>query len=215
MIRRLLNNQLSLPLNDQRENIFHTRCDVLNNTYSLIIDSGSCCNYCSTRLVEKLNLALIPHPKPYKLHWLNEDKDIKVRHQVEVKFSIGKFKDKVLCDVIPMEACHILLGRSWQFDCKIIHNGYTNEISPLYHSKTFFLHSLTPTLVVSDQIKMRARIEEETSKNSKEVSKTKVGDYNPKVISHEAFHTQKSLLHTLDEEQPSYLLLCQAILTCL
>jgi len=68
MTWRLLNNQPSLPLNDQRENIFHTRCDVLYNTCSLIIDSGSCCNCCSTRLVEKLNLALISHPKPYKLH---------------------------------------------------------------------------------------------------------------------------------------------------
>jgi len=111
MIRRLLNNKSSFPLNDQRENIFHTRCEVLNNTCSLIIDSGSCCNCCSTRLVKKLNLTLLPHPKPYKLHWLNVDRDLKVEHQVKVKFSIGKFKDKVLCDVIPMEACHILLGR--------------------------------------------------------------------------------------------------------
>jgi len=104
MIRRLLSNQPSTPLNDQRENIFHTRYDVLKNTCFSIIDSGSCCNYCSKRLVEKLNLALIPHPKPYKLHWLNEDGDIKVKHQVDIKFSIGKYKDRVICDVIPMEA---------------------------------------------------------------------------------------------------------------
>jgi len=218
MIRRLLNNQPSLPLNDQRENIFHPRCDVLNNTCSLIIDSGSCYNCCSTRLVDKLNLALISHPKPYKLHWLNEDGDFKVRHQVEIKFSIGKFKDKVLCDVIPMEACHILLGRPWQFDRKTIHNGHTNEISLLHHSKTFVLHLLTPSQVASDQSQMRARIEEESSKNSKEVSKTKVGEFNvsnPKVISHEVFLTQKYFFHTFHEEQPSYLLLCQAILTFL
>ena len=113
MIRRLLNNQPSIPLNDQRENIFHTRCEVLKNTCSLIIDSGSCCNCCSTRLVEKLNLTLLPHPKPYKLHWLNEDGDLAVNHQVKVKFSIGKYEDSVLCDVVPMEACHILLGRPW------------------------------------------------------------------------------------------------------
>jgi len=95
MIRRLLNNQPSTLLNDQRENIFHTRCDVLKNKCALIIDSGSCWNCYRTRLVEKLNLALIPHPKPYKLHWLNEDRDIKVKHQVDIKFSIGKYKDRV------------------------------------------------------------------------------------------------------------------------
>ena len=110
MIRRLLNNQPSAPLNDQIENIFHIRCNILNNMCSLIIDSESCCNCGSIRLVEKLNSALILHPKPYKLHWLNEDGDIKVNHQVDIQFSIGNYKDQLLCDVIPMEACHILLG---------------------------------------------------------------------------------------------------------
>uniref|UniRef100_A0A151UDX9 Uncharacterized protein n=1 Tax=Cajanus cajan TaxID=3821 RepID=A0A151UDX9_CAJCA len=34
------------------ENIFHTRCKVSNNACSLIVDNGSWCNCCSTRLVE-------------------------------------------------------------------------------------------------------------------------------------------------------------------
>jgi len=56
MIRRTLNNQPSATIETQKENIFHTRCKVLENICSLIVDSGSCCNCCSTRLVEKLNL---------------------------------------------------------------------------------------------------------------------------------------------------------------
>nr|KYP31491.1 hypothetical protein KK1_048165 [Cajanus cajan] len=110
MIRRLLNNQPSDTLS-QRDNIFHTRCNVSNNACSLIVDSGSWCNYCSTRLVEKLGLTTSPHLKPYQVHWLNEDGDIVVNQQVKVKLSIGKHKDEVLCDVVQMEACHILLGR--------------------------------------------------------------------------------------------------------
>jgi hypothetical protein len=31
--------------------------------------------------------------------------------QVVVPFSIGKYIDEVLCDVVPMQASHILLGR--------------------------------------------------------------------------------------------------------
>ena len=111
MIKRTLNNQPSATMETQRENIFHTRCKVLENICSFIVDSGSCCNCCSTRLVEKLNLQVVPHPKLYKLQWINEDGELSVDKQVKVEFSIGNYKDNVLCDVVPMEACHILLGR--------------------------------------------------------------------------------------------------------
>jgi len=67
MIRRTLNNQPNMNQETQRENIFHTRCKVFENMCSLIVDSGSCFNCCSIRMVEKLNLQVIPHPKPYKL----------------------------------------------------------------------------------------------------------------------------------------------------
>jgi len=78
MIRRTLNNQSSVNLETQRKNIFHTRCKVLENVCSLIVDSGFCCNCCSTKMVEKLDLQLIPHPKPYKLQWINEDGELTV-----------------------------------------------------------------------------------------------------------------------------------------
>jgi hypothetical protein len=32
---------------------------------------------------------------------------------VLVSFSIGRYKDEVVCDVVPMHAGHILLGRPW------------------------------------------------------------------------------------------------------
>ena len=56
MIRRTLDNQPSMNHETQRDNIFHTRCKVLENICSLIVDSGSCCNCCSTRMVETLDL---------------------------------------------------------------------------------------------------------------------------------------------------------------
>jgi len=48
---------------------------------------------------------------------------------VKVELSVGNYKDKVLCDIVLMEACHIFLGRPWQFDKKTMHNGLTNEIT--------------------------------------------------------------------------------------
>ena len=46
------------------------------------MDNESYSNYCSARVVLKLNLLTIPHPKPYKLHWINEDGGIIVSNQV-------------------------------------------------------------------------------------------------------------------------------------
>jgi hypothetical protein len=39
---------------------------------------------------------------------------------------MGEYKDKVLCDVIPMDVCHILLGRPWQYDRNVVHDGRMN-----------------------------------------------------------------------------------------
>ena len=54
-------------MEQQRENIFDTRCHINNKVCSMIIDGGSCTNVASTTLVEKLNLPTLKHPRPYKL----------------------------------------------------------------------------------------------------------------------------------------------------
>lgn len=111
MIRRILNNKPSSQALADRENIFHTRYKVLKNTCYLIVDNGSHYNCCSTRLIEKLVLTIMPYPNPYKLQWLNENENNIFNKIVKVKFSIGSYKDNVFCDIVLMEACHILLGK--------------------------------------------------------------------------------------------------------
>ena len=41
-------------------------------------------------------------------------------------FSEVPYQDEVLCDVIPMDIWHMLLGRPWQFDMHAIHDGCAN-----------------------------------------------------------------------------------------
>nr|KYP31463.1 hypothetical protein KK1_048214 [Cajanus cajan] len=199
MIRKLLNNQPSGTLS-QRENNFHTRCNVSNKVCSLIVDSGSWCNYCSTRLVKKLCLTTMLHPKPYQLHWLNEDGDIIVNQQVRVKFSIGKYEEEVLCNVVPMEACHILLGRPWKFDKKIMHNSLTNEITFTHKEKKFFLHPLSPQQVANDQAQMKLKREEEKErKKSFRLGKSKEENVSSKglVRKEDCFITKNHLKNIL------------------
>jgi len=48
-------------------------------------------------------------------------------HQVKVKLSIGIYKDKFLCEVVPKETCHVLLRRPLQSVKISMINGRTNE----------------------------------------------------------------------------------------
>jgi len=61
--------------------------------------------------VEKLTLTTTSHPKPYKLQRIKDDGGLVVNQQVSVRISFEKYKDTTLCDIVPMEARHILHGR--------------------------------------------------------------------------------------------------------
>ena len=92
------------------------------------------------------------YPRPYKLQWLNDCGEVKVNKKVRVSFSIGRNKDEVLCDVVPMHVGHILLGRPWQFDRKVNHDEFKNRHSFVKDNKTINLVPLTPRQVYKDQM---------------------------------------------------------------
>ena len=93
----------------------------------------------STLLVEKLRLKTLKHQKPYRLQWLNECGEVKVTRQVLISFSIGSYHDEVMCDVVPMQASHILLGRPWQFDRRVKYDGYKNQYSFVHNKRNVVL----------------------------------------------------------------------------
>ncbi|WRX11629.1 Retrotransposon gag domain - like 10 [Theobroma cacao] len=110
VVRRNLNT--AMMTEDEswlRHNIFHTRCTSQGKVCNVIIDSGSCENVIANYMVEKLKLQTEVHPHPYKLQWLRKGNEVKVTKRCCVQFSIGnKYEDEVWCDVIPMDACHLL-----------------------------------------------------------------------------------------------------------
>ena len=122
----------------------------------MIIDEGSCTNVANTELVEKLSLTTFKHPKPYRLQWLNDCGEVKVTKQVLVSFAIGRYKDKVLCDVVPMHAGHLLLGHPWQYDRKVTHDGFKNRYSFTKDRRMITLVPLTLQQVYEDQVRIRA-----------------------------------------------------------
>jgi len=80
-------------------------CDV-------IIDSGSSENIISRTMVTKLGLKTEKHPSPYKIGWIKLGAEIKVTETCLIQFSIGRnYMDEITCDVVEMDACHMILGR--------------------------------------------------------------------------------------------------------
>jgi len=93
-------------------------------------------------MVSKLNLPTVPHPLPYTLCWLEKGNEVHVSKQALVNYSIGGFKDEVLCEVLPMDTCHLLLGRPWQFDKETTHHGRSNTYSFADKGQRFVLTPL-------------------------------------------------------------------------
>jgi hypothetical protein len=77
--------------------------------FNLNIDSGSCENIVSQKLVEALQLKTEKHPSPYKISWIKKGAETRVTDTCRVPFSIGQsYQDEVKCDVVEMDACHVL-----------------------------------------------------------------------------------------------------------
>jgi len=76
--------------------VFYTRCDIEGHLCLIAFDYGSDNNFVSKRLVEKLQLPTTFHP-----------------NQEWIKFCTRQCVKEVLCDIAPMDSCHLLLGWRW------------------------------------------------------------------------------------------------------
>jgi len=56
-----------------------------------------------------------------------------------------------------METTHILLGRPWQFDRKVLHDGLTNKIFFTFQGHKIILKPLSPKEVNKYQIKIKTK----------------------------------------------------------
>jgi hypothetical protein len=123
----------------QRNSLFRTACKTKGRACKIIVDSGSTDNLISTEMVEKLELEKIDHPSPYKVPWLQKGHQVNVTKQCLVDIKIGGYNDRILCDVIPMDVCHLLLGRPWQYDRNVIHDGRMNTYTLERNGRTHML----------------------------------------------------------------------------
>ena len=94
---------------------------------NLVIDNRSCENIVSSALVDYLKLETEPHTHLYTIGWIKKGSSIKIIDLCYIPISIGKYyQDIAAYDLIDMEACHILFGRSWHHDVNAAHRSKEN-----------------------------------------------------------------------------------------
>jgi hypothetical protein len=179
VVRRVLSTQFVAAEQGQRHNLFQSRCKVQGQVCRFIIDGGSCNNIVSALLVEKLGLQPRRHPHPYHMQWLNNSGTVKVSAMIRLSFSIGDYHGEVDCDIVPMQACHLLLGRPWQFDVDSVHFGRSNKYTFIHNDKKVVLVPLSPEEIHTSDMARKKREESDKRKLSETPNPSKGESSNP------------------------------------
>jgi hypothetical protein len=147
-MQRVLSAHVDQSEKLQQHNLFQIFFVVKDCHVCTIIDGGSCNNLVSADFVTKIGLMTHAHTHPYYIQWLNNSGKAKVTHTACVHFSIGTYHDYADCDVIPMQACSLLLGRHWEFHTDVVHHGRANKYTFMHKGKKIILLPLTPNEIV-------------------------------------------------------------------
>jgi hypothetical protein len=132
----------------QRHNLFNIFLVIKDYRMHTIIYGGSCNNLVNVEVVKKLSLTTREHPHTYHIQWFNNNGKVKVTKTARIHFSIGSCYDFADFDVVPIDACFLLLGRSWEFDTDVIHYGRCNKYTLMHKGKKIVLLPMTPTKIV-------------------------------------------------------------------
>ena len=128
MFYRLLPNPKKKIVEEPKQwkKVFKAKCKVPQKCCNLIIDGRNTKNLVSMMAKRKFNLMCISRPTIYEVLWLEKGYQVTMIEQCLLNFQIGNFRKQGLCDVVEMDACHVLPGRPWLFDIKKIHDGREN-----------------------------------------------------------------------------------------
>jgi hypothetical protein len=167
--------------------------------------------------VAKIGLTTHLHTHPYYIQWLNNSGKAKVTHTARVHFSIGTYHDYADCDVVPMQACSLLLGHPWGFDTDAIHYGRSNKYTLVHKGKKITLLPLTLNEIVQCDraIVETARRESE----SQHASPVKLEQRAPssssnatKLKSHAMIATKSDLAMSTNVDVSFHALVCRKVL---
>jgi len=155
--QRVLSSQMEKVEQNQFNNLFQTFFAVMERRCRVIIDGETCNNLASLELVEKLGLTTKPHPHPYYMQWVNSYDKIKVTEFAHIEFNIGFYKSSADFDIVPMQACHLLLGTPWININDVVHKKVANRYSFNYNGRKITLKSMIATEILEADLERAER----------------------------------------------------------
>ncbi|GJS14343.1 heterogeneous nuclear ribonucleoprotein 1 [Tanacetum coccineum] len=129
---------------DELDGNLYTDDEYSSRVFDVVIDGDSHENFITQDIVHQLKLPTEKHPLPYNLGKFN------VTECCRISFSIGKYKDEMLFDVVDMDACHIILGKPWVYDLNAIYNIEENTYKFKHNGGRFILVPLMECNHVSE-----------------------------------------------------------------
>jgi len=199
LVQRVLSSRMI-----QRHNLFHIYLIMQGCRVLTIIDSRSCNHLVSSDLVEKLGFITRQHLYPYKLQWFNNSGKTKVTKSACISFFIGCYHDTADFDVVPMQACSILLGRLWEFDNDALHHSRTNTYTFIHKNKNITLLHLSPMDIVKHAKEINNKPSIDIDKNNEH-----------KLHGGALLATTSTTAALCDNpDAPCYTMLCQPIMSC-
>ncbi|GJR65927.1 arginine--tRNA ligase, chloroplastic/mitochondrial, partial [Tanacetum coccineum] len=129
---------------DELDGNLYTDDEYSSRVFDVVIDGDSHENFITQDIVHQLKLPTEKHPLPYNLGKFN------VTECCRISFSIGKYKDQMLFDVVDMDACHIILGKPWVYDLNAIYNIEENTYKFKHNGGRFTLVPLMECNHVSE-----------------------------------------------------------------
>jgi hypothetical protein len=111
-----------------------------------------------------------------------------------------------------MEACHILLGRPWQFDTDCLHHGRSNQYSLMHNDTKILLLPMSPKAIVRDDIAKAAKAKIANNKILKSVGNSNDGI---QLKSHCLLSTESDIHELIASTSVAYALVCKDALISL
>jgi hypothetical protein len=134
---------------EEGERLFHSQMWVKGTLLHFIVDSDSQNNLILEEVVKRLALLTTLHPQHYTIGWIYQRRNLHVSQQCHLSYDIKPFKDKVLCDVSPLEVCNVLLGQPYLCKCHVVYESRPRSVIIILNKKLYKILEVVPPSAIS------------------------------------------------------------------